>query len=65
DYEAHDTRNLVVGSGFTVGPGVYLKGDVGVRSIVDVYIGRRGVEVTGPTQTQITAVTGAPSVTHP
>jgi len=56
DYEAHDTRNLVVGSGFTVGPGVYLKGDVGVRSIVDVYIGRRGVEVTGPTQTQITAV---------
>lgn len=56
DLETHDTRNLVMGAGFTVGPGVYAKGDFGVRSVVDVYVGRRGVEVTCPTQQQVTAV---------
>ena len=56
DYETHDTRTLVMGSGFTVGPGVYQRGDFGERSVVDLYIGRKGVEVTGPTQQEITAV---------
>ena len=54
DYETHDTRNLVMGSGFTVGPGVYLRGDFGLRSVVDVYVGRKGVEVTSPAQQTIT-----------
>jgi Xaa-Pro dipeptidase len=56
DHETHDTRNLVMGSGFTVGPGVYLPGDFGVRSVVDVFIGRKGVEVTSPAQQTITPV---------
>ncbi len=56
DLETKDTRNLVMGAGFTVGPGVYQKGAFGMRSVVDVYIGRRGVEVTSPTQQQVTAV---------
>jgi Xaa-Pro aminopeptidase len=56
DHEAHDTRNLVMGSGFTVGPGVYVQGELGVRSVIDVYMGRRGPEVTGPVQSAITAV---------
>jgi len=56
DHETHDTRNLVMGSGFTVGPGVYLPGDFGVRSVLDVYIGRKGVEVTSPAQQTITPV---------
>jgi Xaa-Pro dipeptidase len=56
DYESHDTRNLVMGSGFTIGPGVYVRGDFGVRSIVDVYIGRKGLEVTSPAQQNVTAV---------
>lgn len=56
DKDSHDTRNLVMGAGFTVGPGVYRKGEFGLRSVVDIYIGRRGVEVTSPTQQQITAV---------
>jgi Xaa-Pro aminopeptidase len=56
DYETHDTRNLVMGSGFTVGPGVYLRGEFGVRSVVDVYIGRKGLEVTSPAQATVTAV---------
>jgi hypothetical protein len=45
-----------MGAGFTIGPGVYTKGEFGMRSVVDVYIGRRGVEVTSPTQQQVTAV---------
>ena len=45
-----------MGAGFTIGPGAYRKGELGVRSVVDVYIGRRGVEVTSPTQQQVTAV---------
>ncbi len=56
DLETHDTRNLVMGAGFTIGPGAYQKGALGVRSVVDVYLGRRGVEVTSPTQQQVTAV---------
>jgi len=56
DLETHDTRNLVMGAGFTVGPGAYTRGEFGVRSVVDVYLGRRGVEVTSPTQQQVTAV---------
>jgi Xaa-Pro aminopeptidase len=56
DYESHDTRTLVMGSGFTIGPGVYLRGEHGLRSIIDVYIGRKGVEVTGPAQQTITPI---------
>jgi Xaa-Pro aminopeptidase len=53
DYETHDTRTLVVGSGFTVGPGVYKAGDFGVRTEVGVHLARGGVEVTGPLQKRI------------
>ena len=56
DYETHDTRNLVMGSGFTVAPGVYTKGDFGMRVEVNVFIGRDGIEVTIPAQTEITAI---------
>jgi Xaa-Pro aminopeptidase len=56
DYETHDTRSLVVGSGFTVGPGIYVPGDYGMRSIVDVHVVRGGLEVTTPVQTRITPI---------
>ncbi|HTE54405.1 MAG TPA: M24 family metallopeptidase [Kofleriaceae bacterium] len=56
DRDSHDTRNLVMGSGFTIGPGVYQRGDFGMRSIVDVYIARKGLEVTSPAQQTITPV---------
>lgn len=58
DYESHDTRNLVVGSGFTVGPGLYFAGDFGLRSEVDLHVTRRGVEITSPLQREITPVLG-------
>jgi Xaa-Pro aminopeptidase len=54
DFETHDTRTLVRGSGFSIEPGIYIKGDFGVRSEIDVHIGQDGVEVTTPVQTEIT-----------
>lgn len=53
-FETHDTRSLVMGSGFTVGPGVYLRGDFGLRAVTDLYLGKNGVERTGPAQRTIT-----------
>lgn len=49
DLETHDTREIVVGSGFTVEPGVYLA-DFGVRSEINVYLGQEGPIVTSPCQ---------------
>jgi Xaa-Pro dipeptidase len=46
DYETHDDRQLVPGVGFSVEPGIYLPGDFGVRSEVNVFWGPHGVEVT-------------------
>jgi Xaa-Pro dipeptidase len=60
DYESHDTRNLIPDAGFTVGTGIYVKGDFGVRSEVGVYVGREGVEVTSPAQRAITAILARP-----
>ena len=41
----HD-RLLVRGVGFSVEPGIYIPGDVGVRSEINVYWGADGPEVT-------------------
>jgi Xaa-Pro aminopeptidase len=49
DYETRDDRRLLEGSGFTIEPGVYLR-DFGVRSEINLVVGRRSVEVTGPCQ---------------
>ncbi len=46
--ETHEVRRLVPGVGFSIEPGIYLAGDVGLRSEVDVYIGDAGPEVTTP-----------------
>lgn len=56
DLETHDTRGLVLGSGFTVGPGVYLRGDYGLRTVTAVHLTRKGVERTGPAQRAISAI---------
>ena len=52
DYETHDDRRLVAGSGFTIEPGIYLD-DFGVRTEVNVHVGNAEAAVTGPLQTQI------------
>lgn len=46
DYETHDDRRLVPGIGFSVEPGVYLRGEFGVRSEVNMHWGPAGPEVT-------------------
>jgi Xaa-Pro aminopeptidase len=45
--ETHDTRRLIPWTGFSIEPGIYLPGDFGVRSEVDVALLPDGVEVTG------------------
>ena len=44
--ETRDNRLLVRGVGFSVEPGIYIPGDVGVRSEINVYWGADGPEVT-------------------
>jgi Xaa-Pro dipeptidase len=46
DYETHDDRLLVPGVGFSVEPGIYLPGEFGMRSEVNVFMGEDGPEVT-------------------
>ncbi len=52
DYETHDDRELVRGVGFSVEPGIYLTGEFGIRSEVNVYMGAAGPEVT-PREPQV------------
>jgi Xaa-Pro dipeptidase len=46
--ETRDTRLLIPGVGFSVEPGIYLTGDVGFRSEINVFMGPEGPEVTTP-----------------
>lgn len=55
DYETHDDRRLLVGTGFTIEPGVYFD-DFGVRSEINMIVGPRDARVTGPVQTAIVAL---------
>jgi Xaa-Pro aminopeptidase len=55
DYETHDDRRLLAGTGFTIEPGVYFD-DFGVRSEINMIIGPREARVTGPVQTEIVAL---------
>jgi Xaa-Pro aminopeptidase len=57
DYETHDDRRLVRGVGFSVEPGVYLSGEFGVRSEVNVFMGPAGPEVT-PAEVQRELIVG-------
>ncbi len=46
--ETRDERRLAEGVGFSVEPGVYLEGDFGVRSEINVHLTPDGPEVTTP-----------------
>ena len=52
DYESHDDRRLLPGTGFTIEPGLYFD-SFGVRSEINVFYGQREALVTGPAQTEI------------
>lgn len=45
--ETHDTRLLLPHTGFSIEPGIYLPGDFGVRSEINVALTEDGAEVTG------------------
>jgi Xaa-Pro dipeptidase len=46
--ESRDTRTLIEGVGFSVEPGIYLAGDLGFRTEINVFMGPDGPEVTTP-----------------
>jgi Xaa-Pro aminopeptidase len=52
DYETHDDRRLLPGSGFTIEPGLYFD-DFGVRTEINMVMGPRDAPVTGPLQSEI------------
>jgi Xaa-Pro dipeptidase len=52
DLETRDTRLLIPGIGFSVEPGIYIPGDVGFRTEINMYMGPDGPEVTTPSPQQ-------------
>jgi Xaa-Pro aminopeptidase len=52
NYETHDDRRLLPGTGFTVEPGLYFE-TFGVRTEINVYRGEREALVTGPRQSEV------------
>jgi Xaa-Pro dipeptidase len=59
DYETHDDRRLLPGTGFTIEPGVYFEGKdgFGVRTEINMVVGPGDATVTGPIQTEILSLT--------
>jgi Xaa-Pro dipeptidase len=55
DYETHDERRLLPGTGFTIEPGLYFD-RFGVRTEINVVWSESGPEVTGPRQQEIVAL---------
>jgi Xaa-Pro dipeptidase len=52
DYETHDDRRLIPGTGFTIEPGVYTE-QFGVRTEVNMFVSEREAKVTGARQQAI------------
>lgn len=58
-FETPDTRHLLPGTCFSIEPGVYLAGEFGVRSELNVYVdGRRAVVTGQPVQTAVVPILG-------
>ena len=52
DYESHDDRRLLPGTGFTIEPGLYFE-SFGVRTEINMFCGQREAIITGPVQAEI------------
>jgi Xaa-Pro dipeptidase len=48
NYETNETRRIIAGVGFSIEPGIYVPGEVGLRTEINVYVGESGPEVTTP-----------------
>lgn len=46
--ETREVRRLIPGIGFSIEPGIYVPGELGVRTEINVYMGQDGPEVTTP-----------------
>jgi Xaa-Pro aminopeptidase len=58
-FETPDTRRLLRGTCFSIEPGIYLPGEFGVRSELNVFVDDSDVVVTGePVQTAVVAILG-------
>lgn len=53
--ETHDERRVLPGSLFSIEPGIYLK-DFGVRSEVNVFVGRNSAGTTGAVQRDLVRI---------
>ena len=59
-FETPDTRRLLRGTCFSIEPGIYLPGEFGVRSELNVYVDESDIVVTGePVQTAVVPILGA------
>jgi len=56
DYETHDDRRLIPGTGFTIEPGIYTA-EFGVRTEINMFVGETEAVVTGPVQREIEKLT--------
>jgi Xaa-Pro dipeptidase len=55
--ETRDSRKIIPRTCFSIEPGIYLPGNFGVRSEIDLYVGEGGIEVTGqPIQTELVLI---------
>ena len=55
--ETRDSRKIIPRTCFSIEPGIYLPGNFGVRSEIDLYVGDGRIEVTGqPIQTDLVLV---------
>ena len=52
DFETHDDRRLLPGTGVTIEPGVYFE-NFGLRTEINLYVGLERATVTGPRQHEI------------
>jgi Xaa-Pro aminopeptidase len=55
DFETHDDRRLLPGTGFTIEPGVYSQ-EFGLRTEINMVVGLKSAEVTGPCQERLVKI---------
>jgi Xaa-Pro dipeptidase len=57
NFESHDTRQILPGTGFTIEPALYVPEGFGCRSEINLYIDEtRGPVVTGPVQDEVVLI---------
>jgi Xaa-Pro dipeptidase len=55
-FETHDTRRIIPGIGFSIEPGIYLPGEFGIRSEIDVYMSENGPYASSPVQREVVLI---------